>query len=44
MASFKAKTGRDRLRMRGKKNYLSDKFKPDPEYGFPKKQQKKLKN
>ena len=37
MASFKAKAGQDRLRMRGKKNYRSDLFKPDPEYGFPKK-------
>ena len=31
MASFKAKAGPDRLRMRGKKNYRSDLFKPDPE-------------
>ena len=43
MASFKAKTGRDRLRMRGKKNYCFDPFKPDPEQGIPKKQQKKFK-
>ena len=40
MASFKAKTRRDRLRMRGKKNYHSDPFKPDSEQGIPKKQQK----
>ena len=37
MASFKAETGRDRLRIRGKKNYRSDPFKPDPEQGIPKK-------
>ena len=38
MASFKAKTGRDQLRMREKKNYRSDTVKPDSEQGIPKKQ------
>ena len=40
MASFKAKTRRDQLRMRGTKNYRSDPFKPFSEQGIPKKQQK----
>ena len=31
MASFQAKTVRDRLRMREKKNYCFDPFQPDPE-------------
>ena len=31
LASFKAKTGRNRLRIRRKKNYRSDPFKPNPE-------------
>ena len=44
MASFKAKTRRDQLRMRGKKNYRSDPFKPFSEQGIPKKQQKIKKN
>ena len=38
MASFQAKTGRDRLRvMPKKKNYHSDPFQPDSKQGFPKK-------
>ena len=31
IASFKAKMGRNRLRIRRKKNYRSDPFKPNPE-------------
>ena len=39
MASFQAKTGRDRLRVipKKKKNYHSDPFQPDSKQGFPKK-------
>ena len=47
MTSFQAKTGRERLRKREKKNYRSDQILPDPEQTIPKKQQKnskKLKN
>ena len=43
MASFQAKTGWDRLRMREKKNYQFDPFKHDPEQGIPEKQQKNSK-
>ena len=44
MASFQAKMGRDRLRMREKKYSRSDPFQHDPEQGIPKKQQKNAKN
>ena len=43
MASFQAKTGRDRLRMREKKYSCSDSFQHDPEQGIPKKIAKKFK-
>ena len=36
MASFQAKTGWDRLKMRGKKNH-SYQLQANPEQGFPKK-------
>ena len=38
MASFKAKTGLDQLRMREQKYSHSDPFQPDLEQGIPKKQ------
>ena len=44
MASFQAKTGWERLRMREKKYSRSDPFQHDPEQGFPKKQPKIAKN
>ena len=37
MASFQAKTGRDRPRVIKKKRYRSDPFQPDSELGIPKK-------
>ena len=43
MTSFHAKTRRERLRMREKKNYQFDPFKHDPEQGIPEKQQKNSK-
>ena len=44
MASFQAKTGRDRLRViPKKKSYRSDPFHPDQEQGIPKKITKKFK-
>ena len=43
MASFQAKTGWDRLRMREKKNH-SYQFLSNLEYKIPKKQQKNSKN
>ena len=42
MASFQAKTGRDRLRMREKKYSHSDPFNHDPEWGIPKKKARKM--
>ena len=44
MASFQAKTGRDKIRMRKKKNFGSDPFQPDPEQGIPTKLQKTTNN
>ena len=43
MASFQAKTGRDRLKVMQKKCYHSDLFQSDPEQGIPKKQKKNAK-
>ena len=43
MASFQAKTGWDRLKMREKKNH-SYQLQANPEQGFPKKLQKNSKN
>ena len=44
MASFQAKIGWKRLRMRENKNYISVTFLPDGLEKIPKKQQKKLRN
>ena len=43
MASFQAKTGQDRQRMREKIKYRSSQFLANPEYGIPKKIVKKFK-
>ena len=44
MASFQAKTSRERPRNRENKNYRSDQFLPDSKQNIPKKQQKNSKN